>query len=115
VIEGDRASSEGNLLERSAAMRHASICLLLVAGLLGGCAVNPEHRTLSAFGEVPPDGLTRLAADIEAHGEIDTALGLYRQAAEGTPDALAYVRLGEAYTRRSDRPGYRCIPLGLAP
>jgi Flp pilus assembly protein TadD len=80
-------------------MRHASICLLLVAGLLGGCAVNPEHRTLSLSAEVPPDGLARLAADIEAHGEIETALGLYRQAAEETTDASAYVRLGEACAR----------------
>jgi hypothetical protein len=57
-------------------MRARSICLLVVAGLLGGCAASPEHRTLSAFAEVPSDGLVRLAADIEAHGEIDTALGL---------------------------------------
>jgi tetratricopeptide (TPR) repeat protein len=80
-------------------MRDTSICLVLVAGLLGGCAANPEQRTRSAFAEVPSDGLARLAADIEAHGEIDTALGLYKQATEETPDAAAYVRLGEAYAR----------------
>jgi Flp pilus assembly protein TadD len=80
-------------------MRDTSICLLVVAGLLGGCAAGPEQGTLSAFADGPSDGLDRLAADIEAHGEIDTALGLYKQAAELTPDASAYVRLGKAYTR----------------
>jgi Flp pilus assembly protein TadD len=71
----------------------------MVAGLLGGCAANPEQRTLSASAEVPSDGLVRLAADIEAHGEIDTALALYKQAAEETHDASAFVRLGEACAR----------------
>jgi Flp pilus assembly protein TadD len=80
-------------------MRDTSVCLVLVAGLLGGCAAIPQQRTPSAFAEVPSDGLDRLAADIEAHGETDTALGLYKQAAELTPDASAYVRLGKAYAR----------------
>jgi len=80
-------------------MREASICLVVIAGLLGGCATSPEQAALGAFAEMPANGLVRLAAEIEAHGEIDTALGLYKQAAEQAPDASAYVRLGQAYAR----------------
>jgi cytochrome c-type biogenesis protein CcmH/NrfG len=80
-------------------MRAMWIWIGLVAGLAGGCAANPEQKPPNAFAAVPSEGLARLAADIEAHGEIDTALGLYKQAAEEMPNAPAYVRLGEAYAR----------------
>jgi len=80
------------------------ICIRLAIGL-GGCAANPEQQPLNAFAAAPSEGLARLAADIEPHGEIDTALGLYKQAAEEMPNASAYVRLAEACARaaRIDR------------
>jgi Flp pilus assembly protein TadD len=79
-------------------MRATWICIGLAAGL-AGCAADPEQKPLNALAVAPSVGLARLAADIEAHGEIDTALGLYQRAAEGMPDAAAYVRLGEACAR----------------
>jgi tetratricopeptide (TPR) repeat protein len=80
-------------------MRATWIWIGFAAGLAGGCAANPEQKPLSAFAAAPSEGLARLAADIEAHGEIETALGLYRQAAEEMPSASAYVQLGDAYAR----------------
>jgi hypothetical protein len=93
-------------------MRATWIWIGLAAGRAGGCAANPEQKPLSAFAAAPSDGLARLAADIEAHGEIGTALGLCKQAAEEMPSASAYVRLGDACARRSDRRGDRCVPVG---
>jgi Flp pilus assembly protein TadD len=80
-------------------MRAMWIWIGLAANLVGGCAANPDQKPLNAFAAAPSEGLARLAADIEAHGEIETALGLYKQSAEGEPNASAYVRLGDAYAR----------------
>ena len=43
--------------------------------------------------------MTRVAADIEAHGQIAAALPIYERAAAASKDATAQVRLGDAYTR----------------
>jgi tetratricopeptide (TPR) repeat protein len=79
-------------------MRAMWIWIGLAAGLAGRAA-NPEQQSLNAFAAAPSEGLARLAADIEAHGEIDTALGLYKRAAEEMPNASAYVRLDEVCAR----------------
>jgi Flp pilus assembly protein TadD len=84
---------------RGGAMRATWIWIGLAAGLTAGCAQNPQQTPLNAFAATPSGGLARLAADIEAHGEIDTALGLYQRAAEEMSSPSAYVRLGEAYAR----------------
>src|SRR5262249_18241435 len=55
------------------------------------------------FGEKPSadgqDGLARVAADIEAHGQVAAALPFYERAAATSKDAAAQLRLGDAYMR----------------
>jgi Flp pilus assembly protein TadD len=80
-------------------MRAMWIWIGLAAGLAGGCTVTAEQKPLNAFAAAPSEGLTRLAADVETHGGMDIALGLYKQAADEMPNPSAYVRLGEAYAR----------------
>jgi Flp pilus assembly protein TadD len=70
---------------------------------LAGCADIPGSAGLSgdmSAADVQPDeGLTRIASDIEARGDTDTALALYQRAAAATPAAATYDRLGDAYLR----------------
>jgi len=97
-------------------MRINSVFLLvLLSGLVSGCAsvatlseaTESSEAAQSNAGKAdqPDEGdksksLVSLAEDIEAHGERDTAIKLYRQtvAASGNAPA-ANVRLGDAYMR----------------
>src|SRR4029453_9575299 len=58
---------------------------------------------LAAVVTPPPrpqgERLLRVAGDLEARGEIDTALVLYQRGAAGTRGAASYTRLGDAYLR----------------
>lgn len=97
-----------------------SVILALLAGALGGCANLPQlpgmpanadgRGTENAASQGPAayrearnagnETLTHVASDLEAHGESETALALYRQAVTtsgGAPDAN--VRLGNASMR----------------
>jgi Flp pilus assembly protein TadD len=99
-------------------MRVHLILVVLLSGPVGGCAnVAMLNASNSIDGKADqkagqaadnvdkPDtdkstGLVRLAKDIEAHGESDTAIKLYQQTVAlsgNAPDAN--VRLGEAYMR----------------
>jgi Flp pilus assembly protein TadD len=74
----------------------------LLCGALIGCT-NPDLR--GALGDdgaaaETRQGLAQVASDIEAHGENETALTLYRQAVTVSGDApAANVQLGDAYMR----------------
>lgn len=78
---------------------------VLLAASLSGCAAGPDSGPdRLAAGDGQAARLAALAADIEARGEVATAIALYQRAA-ALPDAAPEVdlRLGEAYLR-SGRP-----------
>jgi Tfp pilus assembly protein PilF len=85
------------------------LALALLAGCAGGCATalsdsqvvkTDEAKKDDASGADKTTGLVQLADDIEAHGESETALSLYRQAVAASGNApAANVRLGDAYLR----------------
>jgi Flp pilus assembly protein TadD len=89
----------------------------LLGFLLAGCATTSWLETMAfgekvfgekifgekAFGEKPSadglDALMRVAADIEAQGQVAAALPIYERAATTSNDAAAQLRLGGAYMR----------------
>jgi Flp pilus assembly protein TadD len=101
-------------------MRRPSVFwFLIAAGLLSGCATAPELNGLAsadadqmalASAEAPmrqsasangsPQGLLRLAADMESHGQKDVALSVYKRAVTVSGETSnAYVQLGDACQR----------------
>jgi Flp pilus assembly protein TadD len=74
----------------------------LLGFLLAGCATQSWLEAM-AFAEKPgpdgQDGLMRVAADIEAQGQMAAALPIYERAAATSSNAAAQLRLGEAYLR----------------
>src|SRR5258708_36619590 len=95
-------------------MRRPSVFwFLIAAGFLSGCATAPELNGLTsadadqmalASAEAPmrqaasangsPQGLLRLAADMESHGQKDVALSVYKRAATVSGETTnAYVQL----------------------
>jgi Flp pilus assembly protein TadD len=75
------------------------LSLILAARLLTACA-NGVDSEVAASTTDPGDGLLRLAADVEAHGQDAAALSLYQQAATASgATARAYVQLGDASLR----------------
>src|SRR5512138_261458 len=68
--------------------------------LLAGCAGQALLDAAASSEKADQDGLTRVASDVEAQGQITAALPIYeRAAAASSGDAGAQVRLGDAYTR----------------
>ena len=95
-----------------AGFRLASCAMPILLGfLLSGCASTSWLETMAfgdkafdkLFGEKPSadgqDGLMRVAADIEAHGQVTAALPFYERAAATSNDATAQLRLADAYMR----------------
>ena len=73
--------------------------LLVAAGLLTACANAPEAGVATSADD-PGEGLLRLAADVEAHGQDAAALSLYQRAVTVSgATARAYVQLGDACLR----------------
>jgi Flp pilus assembly protein TadD len=99
--------------------RPSGFWILIAAGFLSACASVPESNGLasadadrgalasadtpqgpSAFKDGSPEGLLRLAADLESHGQKDLALSVYRRAATVSGETpSAYVQLGDACQR----------------
>ena len=86
--------------------RLGSCAVPIVLGfLLSGCASTSWLETMAfgAFGEKPSvdgqDGMLRVAADIEAQGQIASALPIYERAASTSSDVTSQLRLGDAYMR----------------
>jgi Flp pilus assembly protein TadD len=97
----------------------SALWIVVAAGFLSACATAPELNALasadgdrgalasgdappgeSAFGDGGRDRLLRLAADIEAHGQSDVALSLYRRAVTVSGETPgAYVQFGDACQR----------------
>jgi Flp pilus assembly protein TadD len=79
----------------------ASCALPALLGFwLAGCASQAILDASTNTDKSDPDGLTRVASDVEAQGQITAALPIYeRAAAASSGDAGAQVRLGDAYTR----------------
>ena len=67
--------------------------------LLAGCASQALLDAAASTEKPDQDGLTRVASDVEAQGQIVAALPIYEQAAAASNDPKAQVRLGDAYTR----------------
>jgi Flp pilus assembly protein TadD len=75
------------------------LSLMLAAALLTACANGPDSEVAASKID-PGDGLLRLAADIEAHGQDAAALSLYQRAATASgATPRAYVQLGDASLR----------------
>lgn len=93
----------------------ALLCLLLA-----GCGTMAQSwlDAVASTDKSEHDGLMRVASDIEAQGQIAAALPIYEQAAAGSTDATAQLRLGDAYARagKTDQAiqAYRAA-LALAP
>ena len=86
----------------SIGFRLASCAMPTLLGfLLAGCAGQALLDAVASTEKKPDqDGLTRVASDVEAQGQIVAALPIYEQAAAASSgDATAQVRLGDAYTR----------------
>jgi Flp pilus assembly protein TadD len=87
-------------------MRVAAI-VCLGAAALAGCLGEPVTGMASLDTGAPPNPagaplgecMARVASDVEAHGEAETALMLYQRAAATIPNAANYVTLGDAYLR----------------
>jgi Flp pilus assembly protein TadD len=81
------------------------LLLAVLAALMSACSTLPEFplvRQDEAWGTDRSKDLARLARDIEANGESETALTLYREAVASSGNTpAAYVRLGDAYLRAS--------------
>jgi Flp pilus assembly protein TadD len=97
----------------------SALWIVVAAGFLSGCATAPGWRGQvsadgdqgalasdpappgqPAFGDGGREGLLRLAADVEAHGQSDVALSLYRRAVTVSAETpSAYVQLGDACQR----------------
>jgi Flp pilus assembly protein TadD len=93
--------------------------ILIAAGFLSACATAPELNGLasadgdqvplasgdaptrqSASGNGTPEGLLRLAADMESHGQKDVALSVYKRAVTVSGETSnAYVQFGDACQR----------------
>jgi Flp pilus assembly protein TadD len=72
----------------------------LLGFLLAGCATQSWLDAAASTEKPDQDGLMRVAADIEAQGQMVAALPIYeRAAAASSSDTTAQVRLGDAYTR----------------
>src|SRR6185369_5299833 len=72
----------------------------LLGFLLAGCAGQALLDAAASTEKKPDqDGLTRVASDVEAQGQIVAALPIYEQAAAASSDPKAQVRLGDAYAR----------------
>jgi Flp pilus assembly protein TadD len=97
----------GGSMRNAVEQRIGAACgLSLAAATLAACASASANRApgsdLAAIAQ-PAGGrarepLARVAGDIEARGDVDTALVLYQHAA-ATPDPAAQVRLADAYLR----------------
>jgi Flp pilus assembly protein TadD len=84
----------------SIAFRLASCAVPTLLGfLLAGCAGQALLDAAASTEKPEQDGLTRVASDVEAQGQIVAALPIYEQAAAASSDPKAQVRLGDAYTR----------------
>ena len=86
----------------SIGFRLASCAMPTLLGfLLAGCAGQALLDAVASTEKKPDqDGLTRVASDVEAQGQIVAALPIYEQAAAASSgDATAQARLGDAYTR----------------
>jgi Flp pilus assembly protein TadD len=71
----------------------------LLGFLLAGCASQSWLDAAASTEKPDQDGLMRVASDIEAQGQIATALPIYERAAAASSDATAKLRLADAYTR----------------
>jgi Flp pilus assembly protein TadD len=75
------------------------LCVIVATGWLTACVNAPEGGG-AASSDDPGDGLLRLAADVEAHGQDAVALSLYRRAVTVSGQSpRAYVQLGDANLR----------------
>jgi Flp pilus assembly protein TadD len=84
----------------SIGFRLASCAVPILFGfLLAGCSTQSLLDAAASTEKPDQDGLTRVASDVEAQGQIVAALPIYEQAAAGSSDPKAQVRLGDAYTR----------------
>lgn len=73
--------------------------VIAAAVLLSACANGPEIGG-EASAHDPSEGLLRLAADVEAHGQDAAALSLYQRAVAASGETpRAYVQLGDASLR----------------
>jgi len=80
-------------------MRAPWILGVIAAGVLSGCA-NGLETGGEASPHDPSEGLLRLAADVEAHGQDAAALSLYQRAVTASGETpRAYVQLGDASLR----------------
>jgi Flp pilus assembly protein TadD len=84
----------------SIGFRLASCAVPILLGfLLAGCSTQSLLDAAASTEKPEQDGLTRVASDVEAQGQIVAALPIYEQAAAASSDPKAQVRLGDAYTR----------------
>jgi Flp pilus assembly protein TadD len=76
--------------------------LALTGALLAGCAGQPATSSIAGNtpGAASDEELAHIAADLEARGQLETALPFYQRATAAAPDTpAAQMQLGDAYLR----------------
>jgi hypothetical protein len=92
----------------------------LLGFLLAGCATQSWLEAMASAekpGQDGQDGLMRVAADIEAQGQMAAALPIYERAAASSSNAAAQLRLADAYMRagKTDQAIQATVPRSPAP